>query len=408
MGAGYFLRDKYDITFYEKNDYAGGHTNTVTLKENGQDVHVDSAFMVYNESTYPLLTRLFTELKVQTKATSMSFSVQHVPTGLEYCGTGLDGLFAQRKNLLNPRFIAMLLEIQRFNKEAVEVLEDEQYSQCSLAAYMLKKGYSDDFLYKFLIPMSSAVWSTPVDTMLQFPAVTLVRFFKNHCFLGLEGHLQWRTCVGGSRQYRDKLLAKVNARVWTDRGVVKVVRGKAKVTVIDTTGAAQEYDKAIIACHADDALALLAEPTALEARLLGAFDYCDNKTTVHSDRSVMPRNKRAWSSWNYRIQKDGQGGWDTTTIYDMNSLQGVSQRKDHFVSINDPGLVDPVKIMWETVYRHPVYSVAGQNAQKEMHLLNQDGQLYFCGAYFRYGFHEDGLWSGLNAARALAGENIWQ
>ncbi len=407
MGAAYFLRQKYDITFYEQDNTPGGHTNTIDVLEGGVPLPVDTAFMVYNETTYPLLTRLFKELNVETKSTDMSFSVQHLPSGLEFCGTGYNGLFAQRRNIFNFKFIRMLLEIKKFNEQSVEVLEDERYLNYTLAQYAKEKGYSDDFVLKFLVPMSSAVWSTPLDGMLQFPVVTLVRFFKNHCFLGLEGHLGWRTCVGGSRQYRNILLAKVNARMWTSRRVLSVSRVQGKVHVKDSTGASTVYDAALLASHADESLSILERPTDLERRLLSQFPYHSNNTILHTDCAVMPESRRAWSSWNYRVHQDALQTY-ATTIYDMNRLQGVSKNRNYFISINDPGIVDPKKILWERVYRHPVYSVSSQQAQKELPQINHEGPVYFCGAYFRYGFHEDGLLSGLNVAKAMTGEKIWE
>jgi len=407
MSAGYFLRDKFDVTFYEKEDYAGGHTNTLAIKEDGQNIYIDSAFMVYNEPTYPLLTRLFKELNIETKPTSMSFSVQHRPSGLEYCGTGLNGLFAQRRNIFNPRCIKMFLEIDRFRREADEVLDNPYYASWTLAQYVRIKDYSEDFLQKFLIPMSSAVWSTPADTMLGFPVQSLVRFFKNHCFLSLEGQLQWRTCVGGSRQYRDKIMAVFGDRVYTRRAAVKIKREAGKVCVTDPTGKVLIYDKAILACHADAALGLLADPTSTESLLLSKFSYIVNKTTLHTDDRVMPKLKSVWSSWNNRIENDLAGRPVTSTIYWMNSLQDVSKNKDYFISINDPGLVDPAKILWEKDYTHPLYTVEGQEAQLRLQELNQNGVVFFSGAYFRYGFHEDGLASGLDAARAVLGGEVW-
>lgn len=408
MGAAYFLNEQYDITLYEKNNFIGGHTNTVTIVDNKKELNIDTAFMVYNETTYPLLTRLFNELEVKTKATSMSFSVQHVPSGLEFCGTGYNGLFAQRRNLFNLPFIKMLKEIERFNKEAQEVLDMPRFETYSLSQYMTQKGYSQDFIEKFLIPMSSAVWSAPADTMLQFPARTLVRFFKNHCFLGIKGHLQWRTCVGGSRQYKEKLMAQVKANVWVNRGAVKVIRCGSKVKVIDSMGFDMEYDKVILACHADDALRILQEPTSQEQDLLGKFPYQLNIATLHTDKSVMPRTRGAWSSWNYRISYNDQNKLVATTIYDMNSLQGISPEKDWFVSINDPGLIDPKKIISTIEYHHPIFTVDGQKAQGDLPLLNENGPVYFAGAYFRYGFHEDGLLSALNLARHISKEPIWK
>ncbi len=403
MGAAYLLRDRFEITFYEKNEYIGGHTNTLTVDEDGTPVYVDSGFMVYNEATYPLLTRLFNELDIQTQTTDMSFSFQHLPSRLEYTGSGFNGLFAQRRNIFNPRHIRMLLDISRFRNEALEVLNDPKYQSYSLYEYVQEKKYSEDFLDKFLIPMSSAVWSTPFDTMMSFPAATLVRFFKNHCFLDLQGQPQWRTCVGGSRQYRDKVMKAINAKVYMNTAARQVRRLGNQVEIIDATGQKNSYDKVLLAAHADESLEILADATAMEQKLLSQFTYHSNRVTLHTDIRVMPRLKRAWSSWNYRVGSD-QG---VTTIYWMNSLQRVSRKKDYFVSINDPGLIDPKNILWQRTYTHPIYTVASQAAQVQLSALNENGQVFFSGAYFRYGFHEDGLLSALQAARAISGENLW-
>ena len=245
MAAGYFLKDEFQIVFYEKNSYPGGHTNTLTIDEDGRPVYIDSGFMVYNEITYPNLTRLLKELDVSTAATSMSFSFSHLPSGLEYCGTGINGLFAQRKNILNPRFIRMLAAMHRFNREAPKVLRDSKYQAYTLEEYVNEKNYGEDFFDKYFLPMSSAVWSTPPDLMLKFPAVTLVRFFKNHGFLGLRTHYQWRTVVGGSKEYRDKILRCFKDRVFLKRPAVKILRERGKVSVCDEGGTKTVYDKVI-------------------------------------------------------------------------------------------------------------------------------------------------------------------
>ncbi|MBF0504754.1 MAG: FAD-dependent oxidoreductase [Candidatus Omnitrophica bacterium] len=402
MGAAYFLKDKHDITFYEKNDYSGGHTNTLTVKEPGGDIYIDSGFMVYNEITYPNLTRLFKELDVKTKPTDMSFSVQHLLSALEYCGTGLNGLFAQRKNLVSVSHWKMLLEMNRFNNEALEVLDNDKYLSYSLVDYVKEKGYSDDFLHKFLVPISSAVWSTPQDLMLRFPAVTLVRFFKNHGFLGLRGHYQWRTVVDGSQRYREKILMHFKDKILLNNPVKEVRRHNARAMVIDSRGEKREYDKVILASHADESLRMLAQPTQQESGLLSKFRYHKNVAALHTDESIMPRTKLAWSSWNYRITDK-----ETATIYWMNNLQHVSKQKNYFISINDVKDVDPSKIIWRTEYTHPIYNVDAIQAQKKLHELNKDGVIYFCGAYFKYGFHEDALTSGIDVARVITGEPIW-
>ena len=402
MGAAYFLKDRYDITFYERNNYPGGHTNTLTVDEDGKPIYIDSAFMVYNEKTYPNLTRLFRELDVKTMPTDMSFSVQHLSSGLEYCGTGLSGLFAQRKNIVSPSHWKMLLEMNRFNQEAIEILEADQYLSYSLYDYVKEKGYSDNFFYKFLVPISSAVWSTPPDLMLKFPAVTLVRFFKNHGFMGLTGHYQWRTVVEGSQRYRERILMPFKDKILLNNPIKEVRRQDGKVLVLDSRGEKREYDKVILASHADESLNILGDPTQQERDLLSKFKYQKNRAILHTDESIMPKEKRAWSSWNYRIGKK-----QPSTIYWMNNLQQVSDKRNYFVSINAAGEVNPSKVLWDSEYTHPIYNVDSIQAQKELAELNKNGVVFFCGSYFKYGFHEDALTSGLDVARAITGEPLW-
>ncbi|MBP6342857.1 MAG: FAD-dependent oxidoreductase [Candidatus Omnitrophica bacterium] len=407
MGAAYFLRDRFDISFFEKNDYPGGHTHTLTIKEGDKDVYIDSGFMVYNEKTYPNLTRLFKELDVTTKPTSMSFSVQHIPSGLEYCGTGYAGLFAQPQNLFKSWFWKMLIEIESFRKHSVEVLDNDQFTNHTIKEYVYSQGYSVHFLEKFLIPMSSAVWSTPADLMYNFPVVTLVRFFKNHGFLGLHTQLPWRTVTNGSRVYRDKILAMFPQSVQLSNAAVRIYYERDKVIVLDQTGKKNAFDRVVIATHADEALALLGDPTPQEASWLGAFRYQYNLATLHTDEAVMPKKRKAWSSWNYRIHQDADGRFFPSTVYDMNSLQQVSDKRNYFISINGEGTFDNAKVLWQGKYTHPIYDSRAIRAQKDLPLLNQNRRRYFCGSYFRYGFHEDALSSALDVARLITGERIW-
>jgi len=355
--------------------------------------------MVYNEKTYPNLTQLFQGLDVKTKPTDMSFSVQHLPSGLEYCGTGLSGLFAQRKNLVSPAHWKMLLEMNRFNQESLEVLESDQYLSYALYDYVKEKGYSDNFFHKFLVPISSAVWSTPPDLMLKFPAVTLVRFFKNHGFLGLRGHYQWRTVVEGSQRYREKILRSFKDKIFLNNPVKGVSRRNGKALVIDSHGEKREYDKAILAGHADESLNILLDATQSERNILSQFQYQKNKATLHTDESIMPKTKLAWSSWNYRIGKNLP-----STIYWMNNLQHVSSKRNYFVSINDASEAAASKILWESEYTHPLYNVNSIQAQKRLPELNTNGVVYFCGSYFKYGFHEDALTSAIEVAKAITHE----
>lgn len=407
MGSAYFLQKKFDITMFEKNDYVGGHTNTVTVDENGTPVHIDTGFMVFNHVTYPNLLRLLNELNVPTKKTSMSFSVQHTASGLEFTGSGINGLFAQRKNIFNPRYIAMLRQIGRFNTECEEVLTDPRYADLSLADYVRVKGYGEEMMYKYLIPMSSAVWSTPIDEMLKFPAYTLVRFFKNHGFLGLNTQHQWYTVHDGSRTYRDAMIASFADSIRVNCGVVTVKRDADGAAVTTVDGGVHRFDKVIFASHADETLAMIDSPTDDERRLLSAFAYQKNIAVLHTDESVMPKTKRAWSSWNYRIDGNEKGEMIPSTVYWMNSLQQVSKRRNYFVNINGEERVDPKKVLKRIEYTHPVFTVASKNAQKELPRLNDSGPLYFCGSYFKYGFHEDAFTSALDLSRKLTREKIW-
>ncbi len=406
MSAAYFLRNDFDITFFEKDNYAGGHTNTLTIDEEGTPIHIDSAFMVFNHVTYPNLQKFFRELEIEEKNTNMSFSVQHLPSGLEYCGTGLNGLFAQRKNLARWKHISMLLDINRFNKEAIEVLTDHKFAGYSIKHYFQEKGYGQAMLEKYLIPMSSAVWSTPPEQMLDFPILTLVRFFKNHGFLGMTTQHQWKTLVGGSRQYRDKVMAMFPNRVHLNAEVEQVFRKPEGVEVCIKDGERHMFDKVIIASHADQSLRLLGDPTEQEQNLLSKFKYQPNQATLHTDDSLMPKTRLAWSAWNYRI-KAKANRLIPQTIYYMNRLQHVSQKGDYFVSINDDGDVHPDKIIWQKEYAHPLFDVAAIRAQDDLPKLNEQGRTYFCGAYFKYGFHEDGFTSGLNVAEKILNREVW-
>lgn len=407
MGCAHFLHKEYDLTVYEQDNYIGGHTNTLTVDEYGRPIYIDTGFMVYNDVTYPNLIRLFKELGVEEKNTSMSFSVQHMPTGLEYSGSGLNGLFAQRKNLFNIGFIKLLHHINRFNKECVEVLNDKNYDSYTLEEYVAEKQFGNDFLYKYIIPMSSAVWSTPPDKMVRFPVAALVRFFHNHGFLGLDTQHQWKTLIGGSRSYREKLISPFRDRIYTKRAAVKVIKENGKAAVIDTHGNKAFYDAVILACHGDQALRLLERPTDMEFRLLKEFHYQKNIATLHTDASLMPKTKRAWSSWNYRLDSDTSGSLTPSTIYYMNSLQHVSDKRDYFVSINGAENIDPGKILRQIDYEHPLFSVGAVEAQKDLPMLNAQGSVYFCGSYFRYGFHEDAFTSALELSRRLSGKDIW-
>jgi len=331
----------------------------------------------------------------------MSFSVQHTQSGLEYCGSGFNGLFAQRKNIFNIRYIKMLKQIARFNKESIEVLDNPYFEEFSVEDYIKEKKYNSDMLWKYLIPMSSAVWSSPMEDMLKFPIVSLVRFFKNHGFLGLNTQHQWYTLQNGSQAYRELLIEPFRNRIQINNAVTKVELNGNKVVVYTVNGKEQEFDKIIFASHADQTIRMIEKPTADQTRILSCFRYQKNSATVHTDESVMPKNRKVWSSWNYKIENNN-GKNIPTSIYWMNNLQQVSKKKNYFVSINPfENSIDKNKIIREIQYEHPLFDVTAMKAQKELNQLNENDIMYFCGSYFNYGFHEDAYASAVMLCKKL-------
>ena len=404
MGCGHFLHEHFDLTFYEQNSYIGGHTNTVYVEEEGRKIPIDTGFIVFNNRTYPNLVRLFKELQVEVKPTNMSFGVQYLPSGLEYSS---QDLFAQKRNYLSPSFWKMLFQINRFFKEAEEILLNERYASYSLQDYIREKIYSEEFVYQYIVPMSSALWSTPTDITLQYPARALVQFFKNHGMLGINQQFQWYTVKNGSWQYRDKLIAPFKEKIRTSYAARKVIRTGLGVIVTGTDGTEREFDKVIFACHADQAAQLIQDRTELEDSLLRPFQYQKNIATLHTDTSIMPKRKSTWSAWNYRVEQI-DGTLTPTTIYDMNCLQQVSERKNYFLSINDPGRVNRSEIVRQIEYEHPIFTPATAQAQQSLPALNDNGISYFCGSYFRFGFHEDAFTSAVNLCAKILSQDPWE
>ena len=425
LGCAHFLHRHYDLTLFEQNDYAGGHTHTVTVKEPAtpetrpgelprpaRSVAFDTGFMVFNQVTYPHLTRLFAELRVPLKPTAMSFSVRHAESGLEFAGSSFNHLFAQRRNLLRPRFWRLLATINRFNSDAVAALDDPATQAETLGDYVRRRGYGADFFDLYLVPMSSAVWSTPPELMLAFPATTLLRFFHNHGFLGLDTQHPWWTVEGGAKTYVEKITQPWRERIRLRQPATRVVRTARGVAVATADGQSQLFDHVILACHGDQARRLLAAPTYDEDRLLREFHYQPNVATVHTDASVMPRTRLAWSSWNYEIGRPRDGKTSTATHYWMNALQGVSDRENYFVTINRPESIAPQRVLRRINYEHPLFSLGAVRAQAEIPALNAAArgatETYFAGAWQRYGFHEDGLLSAVRLSQLLIDRDPWQ
>jgi len=400
MSAAYFLKDSFDVTVYEKDNYVGGHTNTIDVFDGVEQCPMDTGFMVFNEKTYPNMVKLFNLLGVPYRDTDMSFSVRNDLLNLEYNGSSLNGLFAQKRNLLNPPFLKMLWDILKFHKHADQLLNDPRYQDMSLRTYIKDLGLGSYFYDNFLVPMSSAVWSTPVEKMDDFPARSLVRFFKNHGFVEPGGQLQWKTVNGGSREYRNRLIAPFKDKIKIGSGAIKISTRPNGVNV-KTIHGEDFFDKVIIATHADTALELLQNPTDSQVNILKCFSYQKNEAIVHTDEQVMPKLKSNWSSWNFIIKEN-----QSYTVYYMNKLQGVSKRMNFFININGGNFVNPEKIIQSITYHHPLFDVKSANAQNYIDDLNKAGPVHFTGSYYRYGFHEDALLSSVNLCSQILGRNV--
>jgi len=403
MSAAYFLKDHFDLTIFEKNDYIGGHTNTVYVEEDGIQRPIDSGFIVFNEVTYPNMVKLFNELGVPYYDSDMSFSVLETKSGLEYNGSSLwNGLFAQKKNLLSFTYWKMILDIQKLCKLAPKLVDDPKYDSMTVRDLVAKEGYGQEFLDHFVIPMSSAVWSTPHDKMLDFPAKTLIRFFLNHGFLGLDTQHQWKTVQAGSQTYKLKIIEKYQDRIKVGHGVssVEVQGNKALLTTLK--GESFEFDHVIFASHADDTLKLIKNPDPIQKELLSPFKYQENIAVLHTDESVMPKMKVNWSAWNFVYREN-----DSFTVYYMNRLQRISDKKSYFININGEQFVDKSKVLKRIVYHHPLFDQPAVKAQEKLPELNKGNPvLYFCGSYFRYGFHEDALLSSVNLCEEILGRKV--
>jgi len=398
MGTAYYLNDHCEVTVFEKERRPGGHTNTVVVEEQDRSIPVDTGFIVFNHVTYPNLLRLFAELEIEEHPASMGFSVWNRHNNLQFSGAGLAGLFAQKRNLLRPWYFRLLREAHRFNELAPQDLHSGLLleSGWNMADYLTERGFDQVFRENYLLPMASAIWSTPMDQILSFPAAALVRFFENHGLLGLNTHHQWYSVKGGSRTYIDRIRARLKRDIRQNESV-KVVRRLGTDSVeIRTDKGTYLFDAAVIATHAPDALRMLSAPTIMEGEILSQFPYHKNTAVLHTDASVMPPLRRIWSAWNYKISESGQA-----TVYHMNKLQQIGGKTDYFVSINEIDSIREEKIICEIKYEHPLFNLSSLRAQKRFHALNERGPVYFAGAYSRYGFHEDGLLSALQIVKRI-------
>ncbi|MFT4938406.1 MAG: putative NAD/FAD-binding protein [Paraglaciecola sp.] len=407
LTCAYLLSEKHQITVFEASDYIGGHTATKDVTVNGKEYAIDTGFIVYNDWTYPNFIKLMTRLDVATQATEMSFSVKNLKQNIEYNGNTLNSLFAQRRNILRPRFYRIVRDILRFNKlcKSATVVQQEHGRQ-TLYEFLQWHKFSSDFNNNYILPMCAAIWSATLEDIKAFPFSFFLRFFNNHGLLNITDRPQWRTIVGGSRQYIAPLTNNFKDRIRLNCPVTKVVRQDNKY-LVNVQGAASElFDEVIFACHSDQALSLLAEPSAQHKDILANINYLQNEVVLHTDTSVLPKRRLAWASWNYLIKgNEGEEQAPTVLTYNMNILQRLSSETTFCVTLNNSANIDANKILGRYHYAHPQFNTKSISAQhRRFEISGQDG-LHFCGAYWYNGFHEDGVTSALDVCRHF-GESL--
>lgn len=412
--AAWALSQEHLVTVFERDLRLGGHSHTVDIDYDGTRVSVDTGFIVYNEHNYPDLTALFAHLGVETLASDMGFSVSADGGKFEWCGRGigiletLDGVFAQRRNIFRPSHLWMLREMSRFNRESLKDLQAGNLAGKSLGDYLIERKYSLRLVHDYLVPMGAAIWSTPVDRMLDFPAENFVAFFDNHRLLHIDRPV-WRTVRGGSRNYVEKLATHFRSRLHLGTGAERIERTRNGVIVTDTSGNSHTFDQIVIAAHSDQALRMLGDASDAEREILGAIKYRPNDVYLHRDTRLMPKRKRAWTSWNFlREGARGEPGGDVAVTYCMNVLQGIDSSMPLFVSLNPPFAPAPEMTFARFTCEHPQFDATAFAAQKKLDSIQGARRTWFCGAWTGYGFHEDGLRSGLNVAQALGAAIPWR
>lgn len=398
MSAAYYLSRKHEVSLFEKETRIGGHTHTVTV-DSSQRLAVDTGFIVHNDRTYPNLVRLLAELGVETQASDMSFAVFNRTTGFEYSSRGIAGFFAQRSNLLKLDQYRLLREILRFNREASRLLTERASGTMTLGDVIEQGRYHALFTERYLYPMASAVWSMSTDAIRGFPALTLLRFFENHGMLGIDTHPKWKVIRGGSQSYIAPLTAPYKDRIHTGVAIQSVVRDEAGITLRFVDRAEMPFDQVVFACHGNQVLPMLASSSDAERAILGQFTTSRNDVLLHRDAGYLPRRPAARASWNYELNPKAATG--ATVTYHMNRLQGLQVPEDYCVTLNPQEEIAPEKTVRQLVYHHPVYDNETAEAQARWGEISGQNRTHFCGAYWHYGFHEDGLNSALRVARAL-------
>jgi predicted NAD/FAD-binding protein len=404
LSAAHLLHAHHDITVYEKSERPGGHSRTVTVRHGDRDIAVDTGFIVFNEGNYPNLTALFRRLGVTVKDSDMSFGLTVDNGRLEWGAKSLSAVFGQRGNLVRPRFLKLVYDVLRFNAQVEATVA--QSPHLTLGALLTHMKLGDWFKRNYLLPMAGAIWSCPPCQMLEFPALTFVRFFANHRLLSVTGQPQWKTLEGGSQTYVERLSAPFADRIRVGCGAARVMRYEGGVAVRDSKGGIDHFDELVFACHADEALALLADPSAQEHKALSAIRYQRNLAVLHRDTGVMPKNKPCWSSWIYHA--DGAGDEPEISVtYWMNSLQGIDQRYPLFVTLNPTRPIADEHVFDRHVFDHPVFDFGALAAQSTLKAIQGEQRTWFCGAHMGHGFHEDGLVSAMKVAEALGAPAPW-
>jgi uncharacterized protein len=394
LTVAHHLHKDHDITLFEAGGHVGGHVHTHEVALGGAEYRIDTGFIVFNRRTYPHFTALLADLGVGSRKSDMSFSVSCGASGLEYNGTSLNALFAQRENLLRPGFWGMLRDILRFNREAPRLLHGDG-QEISLGDYLDANRYGRLFRDYYILPMGAAIWSTDPVRMLGFPARFFVRFLHNHGLLSVTDRPQWRVVKGGSKAYVERLIAPIRERIRLRSPVERITRHEGYTSVYTFPAGAERFDAVFLACHSDQALALHANPTAAEREVLSAIPYRPNEAVLHTDTRLLPRRRLAWAAWNY-LMPEGPGQRLALT-YDMNILQGLDAPETFCVTLNASERIDPAKVIARMTYHHPLFTPQGTAAQARHREINGTGRTYYCGAWWSYGFHEDGLVSALTA-----------
>ena len=402
LSAAWLLSRRHNVTVYEAGDHLGGHANTVDVETPQGHVAVDTGFIVYNELNYPNLSALFRHLSVATDPTEMSFALSLENGAYEYAGSGLGGFFGQRTNLFKPHHWRLLRDVARFFDTAHDHVA-HACDEITLGAFLEQESYSRAFIEDHIVPMGAAIWSTSMNEILDFPARSFIDFYANHGMLQFRDRPAWRTVSGGSRRYVEKLAKDAGFEFHVGNGVERIVRHQDYVHVADAQGVIRPFDHAVIATHADQALGMLDTPSALEENLLGSFSYQANRAVLHRDPRWMPRRRRLWSSWNYLKARKG-ADTDLCVSYWMNRLQSLPTSVDFFLTLNPHDEIHPKAVDADIEYQHPVFDRRAMAAQGDLWSLQGAHRTWFCGSYFGYGFHEDGIQSGLAVAEALGGE----